>query len=134
MLAPVLPPSFVPVQTALFAARNFEDLEQFLCLEDPQALETAISSVGLLKGHAYKFKKAIEAARRGEPPVQKQAKTDAKPAIRAFCPPTPGMKLGVLPVTKAVPLVKDVERLLVKLGEIDRLRDDVTRWSSYRSR
>lgn len=83
-------------------------------------LDQVIQTLGLLKGHSFKFRKGVEAARKGNevaPPVKKP-KTEEVKKPKVEEPKKPGPK-------GKVPLAKDVERLVARLEEIEQLRVEV---------
>lgn len=104
----------------LFTAKGYTDLDQFLSLSDPE-LDQVIQNLGLLKGHSFKFKKGIESARKGDnnnsAPVKKPKLDDTKkPKIE---------EPKKTPVKNKVSLVKDVEKLVARLEEIEQLKAEV---------
>lgn len=85
-------------------------------------LDQVIQTLGLLKGHSFKFRKGVEAARKGGEgaPAKKPKTEEAKEAKKSKVeePKKPGPK-------GKVPLAKDVERLVSRLEEIEQLRGEV---------
>lgn len=116
---------------AVFSNKGFTDLDQFLCLSDAD-LDAALTSLAMLKGHAFKFKKALEALKKGEtPPVKRpcvegdlgNAQLPSKPMM-----PKPGFALqSVKPAKPVNSLVLEVEKLMSKLREIESVKEDISR-------
>ena len=111
---------------AVFTNKGYTELEQFLSLSEPD-LEAALVSLAMLKGHAFKFKKALESVKKGEAPPIKRPHVDAEPAGNMV--PKPGLmpaKPGV-PKTVSNSLVKEVEKLISKLRDIESVKEDIAR-------
>ena len=123
-----------------FTSKGFSDFDQLLGLPD-DSLEQLLTSLGMLKGHAYKLKKRIEEAKGGEPDPTKRPRLpeapqkqgipqmQAKPGMRpaSMNPPgRPPMSPAGAP-KPALSLTKEVERLMAKLSEIEQTREDIVR-------
>jgi hypothetical protein len=103
---------------SVFTAKGYTELEQFVSLSDTD-LDQVIQTLGLLKGHSFKFRKGVEAARKGnEVAPAKKPKTEEAKKPKVEEPKKPGPK-------GKVPLAKDVERLVARLEEIEQLRGEV---------
>lgn len=121
--------SLTTYQAAL-SAKGVAELEQLLALPDPD-LDALLASTGMLKGHAFKLKKAVEAAKK--PDALKRPRPEDSPAAPRPLPPKPGVlakpgvppKPGVPAQKPTTSLTKEVERLISKLGEIEQVRDDI---------
>ncbi len=117
---------------AVFSNKGYTDLEQFLDLSDAD-LDTALTSLAMLKGHAFKFKKALEALKKGEtPPVKRpcvEGEMGNAPVSRPTMVPKPGLPMQAKPgPPKPVnSLVLEVEKLISKLKEIESVKEDISR-------
>ena len=117
---------------AVFSNKGYTELEQFLDLSDAD-LDTALTSLAMLKGHAFKFKKALEALKKGEtPPIKRpcvEGEMGNAPVPRPAIVPKPGLPMQAKPgPAKPVnSLVLEVEKLISKLKEIESVKEDISR-------
>lgn len=95
------------------AVRGYTQKDQ---LDLPEGeLDSVLASAAVLKGHAIKLKRALEQARRSEPPPCKRPRLEESQSQSAPKKPVP------VPNT----LAKDVERLMARLADIEQVREDI---------
>jgi hypothetical protein len=112
----------LPQYQSRFAADGISSVTQLLPLSESE-LDAKLAALGLLKGHAIKFRLSLETIRsRGTQPapVRSQPATPVKPTPT----PTPVRPVSKPPIEDN-PLMLETQKITAKLVEIDSLKEAI---------